>query len=81
MNIFEMNYYFVITIYLQNEVINLIIVSNENFRFGKNRVIFLCVSGYTFYRSLLYVRIETVYKKKKTTSSTEQAVNENMLYT
>ena len=51
MNIFEMNYYLFITIYLHSELINLIIVSNENFRFGKNRVIFLCVSGYTFYRS------------------------------
>ena len=41
MNIFEMNYYLFITIYLHSELINLIIVPNKNFRFGKNRVIFL----------------------------------------
>ena len=42
--IFEMSYYLFITIYLHSELINLIIVPNENFRFGKNRVIFLCIS-------------------------------------
>ena len=46
MNIFEMNYYLFITIYLHSELINLIIVSNENFRFGKNSVIFLCISAF-----------------------------------
>ena len=46
MNIFEMNYYWFIKIYLHSELINLIIVRNENFRFGKNRVIFLCVSAF-----------------------------------
>jgi hypothetical protein len=35
MNIFEMNYYLFITNYLHSELINLIIVSNENFRFGR----------------------------------------------
>jgi hypothetical protein len=32
-----------LTIYLHSELINLIIVRNENFWFGKNRVIFLCI--------------------------------------
>ena len=31
-----MSYYLFITIYLHGELINLIIVPNENFRFGKN---------------------------------------------
>ena len=43
---------FHITIYLHSELINLIIVSNENFRFGKNRVIVLYDSGYTFYQGI-----------------------------
>ena len=46
MNIFEIKYYLFITIYLHSELINLIIVSNENFRFGKNRVIFHCISAF-----------------------------------
>jgi hypothetical protein len=46
MNIFEMNYYLFITIYLHSELINLIIVRNENFWFGKNRVILLCILEY-----------------------------------
>jgi hypothetical protein len=38
MNIFEMNYYLFIKIYLRSELINLIIVGNENFFLLKNRV-------------------------------------------